>query len=313
MKGLELSEAYFRTHGLPMLERDFPGLLPHLAAGLLGSGSECFGYDDDLSTDHDFEPGFCLFLPSEEVVDRRTAFLLERAYAALPAEFMGYRRAPTPPVGGSRHGVLRLAEFLAERTGRPDGRAVGREWLCLPEQSLAEVTNGRVFYDGRGELTDIRRHLSYFPEDVRLKKLAGQLLLMGQSGLYNYGRSLVRGDTAAAQLSAIAFADSATSAIFLLNATYRPYYKWCFRTLMSLPLLGECAGELEYLISSGNTEREAEEKSALITRLAAAVVSVARGQGLTDYRGDEMEGHAAAVNRRVGDADLRTLPLLYGV
>ncbi|MBO7292460.1 MAG: hypothetical protein J6V07_00835, partial [Clostridia bacterium] len=91
MKGLELSEAYFRTHGLPMLERDFPGLLPHLAAGLLGSGSECFGYDDDLSTDHDFEPGFCLFLPSEEVVDRRTAFLLERAYAALPAEFMGYR------------------------------------------------------------------------------------------------------------------------------------------------------------------------------------------------------------------------------
>ena len=190
---------------------------------------------------------------------------------------------------------------------------MGREWLCLPEQSLAEVTNGRVFYDGRGELTDIRRHLSYFPEDVRLKKLAGQLLLMGQSGLYNYGRSLVRGDTAAAQLSAIAFADSATSAIFLLNATYRPYYKWCFRTLMSLPLLGECAGELEYLISSGNTEREAEEKSALITRLAAAVVSVARGQGLTDYRGDEMEGHAAAVNRRVGDADLRTLPLLYGV
>ena len=92
MQGLELARAFYEDYGRPMLEEQFPQWLPHLAAGLFGSGSECFGYDDEMSRDHDFEPGFCLFLPGEDVVDRRTAFLLERAYAKLPKEFMGLKR-----------------------------------------------------------------------------------------------------------------------------------------------------------------------------------------------------------------------------
>ena len=63
MNGLELSRAFYETHGRPMLEADFPELLPLIAVGLFGSGSECLGYDDDVSEDHDFEPGFCILLP----------------------------------------------------------------------------------------------------------------------------------------------------------------------------------------------------------------------------------------------------------
>ena len=60
MNGLEISRAYFDECGMPMLEEKFPELLPHVAAGLFGSGSECFGFDDELSRDHDFDPGFML-------------------------------------------------------------------------------------------------------------------------------------------------------------------------------------------------------------------------------------------------------------
>ena len=57
MNGLELAAAYFEEYGRPMLESEFPQLLPYLAVGLVGSGSECFGFDDDISRDHDMEPG----------------------------------------------------------------------------------------------------------------------------------------------------------------------------------------------------------------------------------------------------------------
>ena len=181
MNGLELSERFFSEYGRPMLEEQFPELLPYLAAGLFGSGSECMGFDDEVSRDHDFEPGFMILLPGEDVVDRRAAFQLERAYSKLPKEFMGFTRSTVAPVGGARHGVLRTAEFFAGKVGAGDGILTVSQWLTVPEHALAEATNGRVFFDGYGEVTRIREGLSAYPEDVRRKKLAGNLLLMARN------------------------------------------------------------------------------------------------------------------------------------
>ena len=122
MKGLELSRQFYLECGAPMIARDFPELESLIAVGLVGSGSECFGYDDILSEDHDFEAGFCIFLPDESIVDSRSAFLLERAYSKLPREFKGYNRSLLSPVGSNRHGVIRISDFLSERTGSPDGK-----------------------------------------------------------------------------------------------------------------------------------------------------------------------------------------------
>ena len=245
MKGIELSEKFYLEFGAPMLHQNFSEIENLIAVGLAGSGSECFGYDDEISRDHDFEPGFCLFLPDEDIIDSQTAFALERAYSKLPKEFMGFKRNSLNPVGGNRHGVIRIAEFFKEKTGNADGNLSLKDWFFIPEQSLLEATNGKVFRDDSGKFTAIREKLAYMPEDVRLKKLAGNLLVMGQAGQYNYKRCVLRGETAAAQLALTEFVKSALNAVFLINRKYIPYYKWSFRALKDLNTLSHLHEPLE--------------------------------------------------------------------
>ena len=312
MNGIELSKAFFEEYGKPMLE-EFPEVKPYLAAGLFGSGSECFGFDDKVSSDHDFEAGFCLFLPDESVVDRRTAFLLERAYAKLPGEFMGVRRSMLSPVGGARRGVLRTDEFFLEKIGSKDGTLTLNQWLTVPEQALAEATNGAVFFDNYGEITKIREGLKQYPEEVRRKKLAGNLLLMAQSGQYNYKRCLDHGEEAAAQLAVGEFVNSAMAVIFLLNNKYKPYYKWSFRALRALPKLSLEAEIMEYLLTTPNGSDTAEEKYYAIEGIAADVIDELAEQGLTNAICGDLEKHAYSVNDGIEDAELRNMHILAAV
>lgn len=313
MKGLELARQYYEAYGSQMLQEQFSQVLPCLAVGLAGSGSECYGYDDETSRDHDFEPAFCVFLPGEDVVDRRTAFLLERAYAKLPKQFMGFERSPLDPVGGSRHGVIRMADFFLAKTGSPDGELSPEQWFSVPEYGLLEATNGAVFDDPYGQFTAIREKLRWFPDAVWRKKLAGYLLLMGQAGQYNYGRCIARGETAAAQLAVFEFTQSALHSIYLLNGAYMPYYKWSFRGLEKLSRLSTLAEDLEYLISSGNTAREAGYKTEMIERICVAVARELQAQGLVEQQSAEMERQAYALNDTITDPDIRNRHILYGV
>ena len=313
IKGIELSEAFYREYGEPMIKESFPELCELIAVGLAGSGSECFGYDDEISEDHDFEPGFCIFLPDEETVSRRAAFLLERAYSKLPKEFWGYKRSPLSPVGGNRHGVVRMSEFFKDKTGTPDGALELLDWFYVPEQSLAEATNGRIFFDGLGLFTKIRESLAYMPEDVRLKKLAGELLTMAQSGQYNYPRCVARGETGAAQLALAEFVKSAIHVAFLLNKRYQPYYKWSFYALRALPTLSELAQPLEYLISSGNGGSEFAKKQSIVENVCQIVIAELCRQSLTDTDLSELEAHAYRVNGLIGDSEIRNKHILFAI
>ncbi len=307
MKGLDLAKAFYEEYGVALLN-EFPAVAGKIAVGLCGSGSECFGFDDEFSKDHDFEPGFCLFLPGEEEVDRRQAFLLERAYAKLPKEFMGYSRSDSSPVGGNRHGVLRMEEFFISKTGTPDGNLSVNAWFATPEYALAEATNGAIFRDDGGQFTAIRQRIAYLPRQVRQKKLAGHLLLMGQAGQYNYNRCIARGETGAARLAAFEFAKSAIHAVFLLNETYLPFYKWQFRAMKDLPRLSALAAPLEKLLSSAE-----KENAARIEQIAAAICEELRAQELSSAPGAELERQAYAVNDRIADGNIRNLHILYAI
>ena len=308
VNGLELSEAFFNTYGRPMLEEQFPGLLQFLAVGLAGSGSECLGYDDEISRDHDFEPGFCIFLPGEDIVSRREAFLLERAYAGLPKVFEGLRRLDRTPVGGARHGVLRTEDFFLEKTGSPIGLLTMQQWLSLPEQSLLEATNGKIFFDNFGQVVSIRKALSYYPEDIRRKKLAGSLLLMAQAGQYNYPRCLRHQEPAAAQLALYEFVRASVNVIFLLNRRYQPYYKWSFRALRELPELSGLEKLLAALLS-----QKTLNKAAAIEEIAEVLSRELAAQNLSAEKSAELELCAYSVNDHIQDPVLRNMHILAAI
>ena len=345
MKGLELSEQYYKTYGEPMLLKEFPEVLSKLSIGLFGQGSEVLSYDDAISQDHDFEPGFLILLPGEEEVDRRTAFLLERAYAKLPKTFMGFTRSLLSPVGGNRHGVLRMSEFLTRTVGTPDGVLSDLDRLRIPEQYLLEATNGKVFRDDQGTFTAVRENLRKTPEDVKLKKLAGALLLLYQAGPYNYARCLSHGEEAAAQLALFRFTEQALHILYLLNDTLMPYYKWSFRGLSDLLDVPEGMREgLEYLILTGNEIWNEGEKKRLLETITAQIGHMLEERGLLKESrtmaggkiGDPREtallseqknalfreGNGAVtfdaekaaylLNDRIRDPEIRNLHILYG-
>lgn len=310
MKGLELAKRYYEQFGKPMLEQDFPQLLPYIAVGFVGSGSERYGFDDETSRDHDFEPGFCIFLPGEDVVDRRSAFLLERAYAKLPKEYMGYERQPMSPVGGNRNGVMRTADFYLNAVGADDGKLSTDAWLRIPDYALAEAVNGEVFFDNYGEFSAIRAELSHMPRDIRLKRLAGNILIMAQSGQYNYPRCIKHGEPEAAQLACNEFVSSSMKVLFLLRGKYMPYYKWSFRALRELDTEQKYSERLSFLLCGAGT---AEEKYDVVESISADVISELQTQGLTKANCPDLEKHAYSVNDFISDGELRNMHILTAV
>ena len=299
MQGLELCHSFFEDYGIELLS-GFPEIKDLLACGLMGEGSECFGFDDELSQDHDFEPGFCIFLPGEELVDRRSAFQLERAYAALPRTYQGFQRLQVDPMGGSRHGVIRLQDFLLHHIGSPDGNLSLGQWLTLPGFRLAQVCNGEVWHGPSGFLTRTRERLSQMPEDVHLKRLAGNLVLMEQSGLYNHPRCLERGETGSARLAMSRFVEHALEVCFLIERRYPPFYKWAFKALRQLPHLGCLAIGLERLLEDDG-DLDALD-NVVETILGALDASPA----------DSLTEVAMNLNQRIGDGTIRNMDILAG-
>lgn len=231
MKQMELARRYFEEFGRPMIESQFPQLKDSYAAGLAGEGSGCLGYDDEISQDHDFALGFCIWLKKDDF--DRWGSTLQQAYDRLPSSFMGFDRNNVIDAG--RLGVIEIGRFYRMFTGCPEGPSSNMDWFLISEPALAAAASGEVFVDRSGEFSAIRRRLQrFYPRDILLKKLAARAAVMAQSGQYNLPRCLKRGDTVAASLAMARFAETAISALYLLVGKPMPFYKWSYRGLSDL-------------------------------------------------------------------------------
>ena len=312
MRGIDASRKWYESAGAPMLEREFGDVAPRIAVGRAGRGSECFGYDDELSRDHDFFTGFQLWITEED--ERAFGFRLERAYARLRKEFppdgAGAGGTGSSMLGDAEDGVTVIGDFYRRHLGFPGAPENWRQWLYTPEHAFAEAVNGAVFRDDSGVFSGIRETIrNGMPEDVRRKKIAARAVLMAQSGQYNYLRCLRHGEPGAAVLALDEFARNAASMVFLLNRRFAPYYKWVFRAMRDLPKLGHLSGELADLLANpGAGETTAERIDAFCAQIAAEL----RNQGLSDCEDVYLEPHAFAVQSGIRDREIRELHIMEG-
>lgn len=305
MKGLELAEKYWTSICEPVIEEIVPEALPHLAAGLVGEGSECLGYDDEISRDHDWGPGFCIWLDNED--SSKYGGILNKIYSALPEEYLGYKRLRTNELSAGRIGVINSNLFYNKYLGRASLPSTLMDWMDIKEDGLCTATNGKVFYDGKGEFTRVRKHLlRYYPEDVRLKKLAGYCAKAAQSGQYNYSRSLKRGDNVVGLIALSEFIENVQAVYFLINKRYRPYYKWVNRMMKDLGNEeSSVALDLEQL-----TKGDIARKSQQIESICVKIKDTLRRRHLSSSGSDFLLDHGLEIQNSISNSDIRSLPLM---
>ena len=310
--GMQLAKLYWQTYGKPLLDQPkFAKYKNRIAAGLVGHGSECYGFDDEISRDHDFGPGFCLWLTDEDYA--KIGDDLQAAYDSLPQEYAGFgSREETPRAksceGSKRVGVFSISEFFENITGFATAPSQNEPhlWLSLSEPTLAAATNGQIFADPLGEFSKTRQSFKLMPDDVRISLISRRLGMMAQAGQYNVPRMLARKDGAAAWLSINEFVRATASIVFLLNnpisAGYLPYYKWQFAALRKLSnrmasRLSGVANQLESLMrlssaacfggigfgegTKGSSEAESKINE-IIQNVCNEVVQELKYQGLSD-------------------------------
>ncbi len=309
IQGLDLAKAYWEQVGRPMLEEGYPQYRGRIAAGLMGHGSDCYGFDDAISRDHDFGPGFCLWLTSEDY--QAIGDQLQKDYEAMPTEFMGFgsRTDSVRAKGANRRvGVFEIGAFFESLTGYRQAPPEDHphEWLLLDEATLAAATNGRIFADPLGQMLATRQGFKAMPDDVRFCLISRRLGMIAQAGQYNLPRSLQRGDGAAAMLSINEFVQACASLIFLINnpltVGYLPYYKWTFAALRRLSRrmatrLADLTEQLEDILRLASTacyggqsfgeggkgaRPAAERVTELVESICARIVEELQAEGLTN-------------------------------
>ncbi len=293
-KGMDLCQAFYEEYGVPMIREKFPQYEHVIAAGLVGEGSECFGFDDEVSRDHDFGPGFCLWL-TDQVYDE-IGEQLQEAYDKLPSTYMGITRFTTAKAQ-KRVGVFRIGDFYEGLIGLRDVPATQNQWLFLEDYRLATAVNGRVFRDDLGEFTRIRYGiLHYYPEEVRLKKIARQAALMAQSGQYNYSRMFGRGEKVTAVIALSEFMKHTMSMVYLLNRTYAPFYKWMHRGMRDLPILPEIGDILNALVDFPSGDERIPQTIEIIVAL---IIAEMKKQGLTSGEDNYLDHHTDQILGRI--------------
>ncbi|MCM1497771.1 MAG: DUF4037 domain-containing protein [Clostridium sp.] len=270
----------------------------------LGEGSECFGFDDLLSKDHDFGPGFGILVTRRQY--EQYGKELEEIYSKLPENFRGFSR-PEPIAGAPRSGVIVVEDFLgrvlalsgSELNFLLEKRTLPEEvWLRIEDWRLKTVTNGEIFDGSNSVYENVYSVLKKgYPTTVWRRRIAQKLGEICQSGQYNYQRLMVRQDLYGAILMLHDFERAVVEFLFLINSVYAPHEKWIMTEAETLSKGQNILKEVKELMKQspemssylqrdmvdwiGTVNRE-DVIVEMIDRIGAEIVALLKVEGLTE-------------------------------
>ena len=291
----ENSRRFYENRVVYMIKEQFPQYENRIAVGIAGEGSDCFGYDDFMSRDHDFGTGVCLWLTDDDM--ELFGKQLSDAYNELIDKQKGNNLTARLR---ARRGVMTVHDFYSNILGiecdTKNCVLSEDDWEELDHNCLATAVNGTVFVDPVGEFTAFRKLLlDYYPDKVWKMRIVNELHKFSAALQVNYARCMTRGDIVAARLCHMHGLESAMELYFLMKRVYPPYYKWTYRKMTEIDADGKYSSLIKELsvaecdvsawegkIYNGRYINMNDRIVLVAEQIAGLIVSMLRQHGLTE-------------------------------
>ena len=235
---IDISRAFFDEIVKPILQEHFPEETAVTAFGVFGYGSEALRLDDEYSRDHHWGLRIDALMP-EAVYEMRQEAIMETLSANLPDSYQGHSLREAH-LSGAGLAPDNLAAFLKRTIGLERAPENYEEWLQIPEEDIIHIINGEVWYDPLGDFTAVRRVFQqYYPEPVRLRRIAHWCRYFSGMGTYALKRAILRQNDFYATTRFSNAIRLGIQLAFLIDKQYFPYDKWLMAFFERLPRLAK--------------------------------------------------------------------------
>jgi len=233
---IDVSRQFFHEILLPILRRDFPIETSRTAFGVFGYGSEVMGLDDDYSSDHHWGVRINAVMP-DAMFQERGAAIMHTVVPQMPDSYHGFA-VRSGFSGGTGLSITGLESYLRTTIGIDHAPQSAADWLGAPEEDIIHIINGELWLDEAGHFSHIREVLQgYYPEPVRLRRIAHWCRYFSGMGAYALKRAILRHNEYYATITFSRSVRWAVQLAFMLERQYYPYDKWTLAMFQHLPRL----------------------------------------------------------------------------
>ena len=291
---MEKCRLFYEGYLKEAIHKDFGDYEDKIGVGITGYGSECFGFDDEYSYDHDCNVRLFLF------VDKETLFAIgNQLQSEYENQLERFYKDYNIKINASLNinkvdGVVETKSYYTNILELDHLPVTDEEWYSVKEEKLAMASNGVIFTNNNCQVTDIRKYLSdYYNDTVWLTRIANEMYLYSQSAQYNYSRMKLREEYVASKMSIAMGMEHCMKLVYLLNRTYAPYYKWLRKGLEKLPVLSEIGDILDTIAIN---EDVAASNFELIAKL---IVKEMNKMGIIEGKDTYLDHYTGAILQKV--------------